>query len=60
VTFSSSSCRYQNSVGCSIYSRALAPFVTDVIYLLTVLEFLYGLSPNVKNDDASFLHTITE
>ncbi|CAM6036087.1 unnamed protein product [Sphagnum compactum] len=35
-----------------LYSRALAPFVTDAICLPAVLEFLYGLSPNVRNDDA--------
>ncbi len=60
VTFSSSSCRYQENVGCSIYSRALAPFVTDSICLPTVLEFLYGLSSSVRNDDSSFLHTVRE
>jgi choline dehydrogenase-like flavoprotein len=52
VTSSSSCCRYQDNAGCSIYSRALAPFVTDAICLPTVLEFLYGLSPSVRNDDA--------
>ncbi len=31
MTFSSSSCRCQDNVGCSIYSRALAPFVTYVV-----------------------------
>jgi len=35
-----------------LYSRALAPFVTDAICLPAVLEFLYGLSPSVRNDDA--------
>jgi choline dehydrogenase-like flavoprotein len=51
---SSSSCRYQDNAGCSVYSRALAPFVTDAICLPTVLEFLYGLSPSVWNDDALY------
>ncbi|CAK9213423.1 unnamed protein product [Sphagnum troendelagicum] len=51
---SSSSCRYEDNAGCSIYSRALAPFVTDAICLPTVLEFLYGLSPSVWNDDALY------
>ncbi len=54
VTFSSSSCMYQDNAGCSIYSRALAPFVTYAICLPTIQEFLYGLLPSVKNDDAQF------
>jgi hypothetical protein len=39
VTSSPSSCRYQDNAGCSIYSRALTPIVTDAIFLPTVLEF---------------------
>jgi hypothetical protein len=39
VTFSSTSCMYQDNAGCSIYSRALAPFVTYAICLPTFRSF---------------------